>query len=522
MVLRDWLDELEYELVQGSLDAEVEEVIYDSRRAAPGCVFVCIAGTRVDSHKFIPQVLEAGVRVIVAERDIEEELSAAGLSEEERSKAVVLRVKDGRRALALLSAARFGYPARRLILIGVTGTKGKTTTAHMIRAILEASGRKTGLIGTTGIVIGDETIPTQNTTPESYTLHQAFAQMADAGCAYAVMEVSSQSMKMHRVDGLYFDIGLFTNISPDHIGPDEHENFEEYLYYKSSLLSRCRTGLVNRGDEHFHDIIKNASCQLFTYQMPGAEAEQGGKADPAGEAAAEERPDFTAAQLHFVSEPGFVGTEFQVNGRRNFKVRLGIPGLFNVENALAAIGTASLLGIDTEAVCRSLEHMRVNGRMEIVHKSHRMTVLVDYAHNAVSMESLLKTLRLYRPKRLICVFGCGGNRSKDRRYSMGAIGGRMADLCILTADNSRYERVEDILEDIRGSVEKAGGNYILIPDRREAIAYSIRHAQEGDMIAVIGKGHEDYQEINGVRTHFLDREVIEETIEELRKEGMEC
>ena len=447
MIFRDWLKELDYTLLQGSVDVETEDVIYDSRKAAPGKVFVAMKGIRADGHSFIPQVLKAGVTVLVTERPVEEELKASGLSGEELNKITVVMVEEGRHALALLSAARFGHPTKKLVMIGVTGTKGKTTTTHMIRAILQAAGKKVGMIGTTGTMIGDVVTPTLNTTPESYELHQAFSQMVEAGCEYAVMEVSSQGIKMHRTDGLYFDYGIFTNISPDHIGPGEHADFEEYLYYKTRLLN--------------------------------------------------------------------IGTEFHISGKYDMEVRLGIPGLFNVVNALAAVSVCSFLNLDKEKISHALEHIRVNGRMEIVYTSERCTVLVDYAHNAVSMESLLSTLRDYKPKRLVCVFGCGGNRSKDRRYSMGEIGGKLADLSIITADNSRYEKVEDIIADIRGSIEKTGGSFIEIPDRREAIRYSILQAQPGDMVAVIGKGHEDYQEINGVRHHFLDREVIEETVKEL-------
>lgn len=511
MVLKDWLEGLDYTLVQGSLDANVTEVVYDSRKAVSGAVFLCMAGTRVDSHGFVPEVLKAGVRVFVVERAIEAELKASGLPQEELARVTVIKTGDGRRALALLSAARFGYPARRMITIGVTGTKGKTTTTHMIKAILESAGEKVGMIGTNGVVIGDTVTPTMNTTPESWQLHQAFARMADAGCRYMIMEVSSQGVKMHRVDGITFDYGIFTNISPDHIGPDEHADFDEYLYYKSRILSMCRTGLVNRNDSHFDAVVKDASCRLYTYGVHG-EPDNGSGGEPRA-------ADFTASRIRYVSGPDFVGTEFDVKGKYEMEARLGIPGLFNVDNALAAIGVCSLLGISGDSIRRALEHIRVNGRMEIVHASARCTVIVDYAHNAVSMESLLSTLRMYRPRRLVVVFGCGGNRSRDRRYSMGEIGGRMADLSIVTADNSRFEKVEDIIADIRGSIEKTGGAFLEIPDRRAAIEYSITHAQPGDMIAVIGKGHEDYQEIDGVRHHFLDREVIEETVKKLGDEA---
>lgn len=481
-MLKDWLEGLTYTLLQGDLETEVGEVIYDSRKAAPGAVFVCMSGSKVDSHKFIPQVLQAGVRVLVTEHPVE-------VPED----VTVVQTENGREALALLSAARFGHPSRKLLMIGVTGTKGKTTTTHMIRKIMEMSGKKTGMIGTNGVYIGDEHFPTVNTTPESYTLHQYFAKMAEEGCGCCVMEVSSQAFKMHRVDGIVFDYSIFTNISPDHIGPDEHANFEEYLYYKKQIFRQSRHSLVNMDDEHAEEIIRDIPCDWAGFSL--------------------ERPaKYHAENIHYVSEPDFVGVEFDISGAHHIPVRVNIPGRFNVANALAAASLCIWAGVPEPMVQHALEHIKIDGRMEIVHTSERCCVIVDYAHNAVSMESLLATLRDYHPKRLVCVFGCGGNRSKDRRYSMGEIAGKMADFSIITADNSRFEKVEDIIADIRGSIEKTGGSFIEIPDRREAIAYSITHAQPGDMIAIIGKGHEDYQEIEGVRYPFLDRAVVEEVV----------
>lgn len=486
MIFRDWLQDLDFELIQGSLDIEVSDVVYDSRKAAPGAVFVCIQGTKRDSHEFIPQVAREGGCVFVVERETE---LPEGVT--------AIRVENGRRALALLSAARFGYPAGKMVTIGVTGTKGKTTTTHMIKTILEAAGKTVGMIGTTGAMIGNITYPTVNTTPESYQLHQYFGQMVEAGCNYMIMEVSSQGIKMHRTDGILFDYGIFTNISPDHIGPDEHADFEEYLSCKSQLLNLCKTGLVNRDDQHFSEIVKNASCKIFSYSL-------------------DQEADFMARGIHFVSEPEFVGLEFLVKGLYELDVKVSIPGRFNVANALAAVSICSFLELPEDKVCHGLEHLRINGRMEIVHSSERCTVIVDYAHNAVSMESLLKTLRDYHPKRLVAVFGCGGNRARDRRYSMGEIGGKLADLCIVTADNSRWEKVEDIIADIEVGLRKTDGKYNVVPDRREAIIRSIVECQPGDMIAVVGKGHEDYQEIEGVRHPFLDRAVVEEAVQLLK------
>lgn len=482
MIVRDWLEGLTFTLLQGSLDTEVDEVVYDSRKAAPGAVFVCMKGTRTDSHDFIPQVVEAGVTVFVVERPVE---VPAGIT--------VILVENGREALAVLSSARFDNPSKKLLMIGVTGTKGKTTTTHMIKTILETAGKKTGMIGTNGVYIGGQHYPTVNTTPESYDLHRYFAQMAKDGCECCVMEVSSQAFKMCRVTGIVFDYAIFTNISPDHIGPNEHADFEEYLSCKKQIFYQCRHGLVNMDDERAQEITDGIPCEWMGFGLePGA--------------------GYQAENIHYVSEPEFVGIEFDIRGVRQIPVRVNIPGKFNVYNALAAAAVTLWMGVPADRLQHALEHLRIDGRMEIVYTSKKCCVIVDYAHNAVSMESLLATLREYDPKRLVCVFGCGGNRSKDRRYTMGEIGGRLADFCIVTADNSRYERVEDIIADIRGSIEKTGGEFIEIPDRREAIAYSITHAQPGDMVAIIGKGHEDYQEIEGVRYPFLDRAVVEEVV----------
>lgn len=485
MKLKEWLAELKYELIQGNLLEEVDEVVYDSRKAAERTVFVCMRGANVDSHDFVPDVILRGAAVIVTEKEI----SAP-------ENVTVLKVENGRNALSLLSAARFGYPARKMVTIGVTGTKGKTTSTYMIKRILEAAGEKVGLIGTNGAVIGNEHYPTRNTTPESYILQKYFSEMVDAGCTYMVMEVSSQSYLMHRVDGIFFDFAAFLNISNDHIGPNEHANFEEYLYYKKQLLKNSGIALVNRDDEHFESMVEGSTARVKTFSL-------------------EQNADFMAGEIRYVREHDFVGLDFKVSGDFNIELRVNVPGRFNVYNALAAVGVCSYFDLPKQRIVHALERMKVDGRMEIAYKSNKLTVIVDYAHNAVSMESLLRTLRDYKPKRLVCVFGCGGNRAKERRYSMGEIGGKLADLSIITADNSRYERVEDILADIRTGLEKTDGIFVEIPDRRQAIEYSIAHAEQGDIVAIIGKGHEDYQEINGVRYPFLDRAVVEETVKEL-------
>ena len=479
------LQELKYTVIDGKPEGEISELVYDSRKVTKDCMFVCIKGAAYDSHNHTEEIARAGAKVIVAERPVK---VPEGVT--------LVLVEDSRYALSMLSAAYFDHPAQKLKVIGITGTKGKTTTTFMVKGILEHAGYKVGLIGTIETIIGDTHIPSSNTTPESYLVQEYFAKMVEAGCRYIVMEVSSQSYLMHRVDGLFFDYGIFLNISNDHIGPNEHASFEEYLYYKKQLLKNCRTALVNRDDPHFDAIVEGATAEILTFSL-------------------EQAADFTADDIHYVREHDFVGVEFQTHGRYEHDLRVGIPVKFNVDNALAAAGVCSFFDLPKEKVCHALEHIQVDGRMEIVYKSAKCTVIVDYAHNAVSMESLLLTLRDYKPKRLVCVFGCGGNRARDRRYSMGEIGGKLADLSIITADNSRFEKVGDILADIKVGLAKTDGKYVEIPDRREAIEYSLSHAEDGDIIAIIGKGHEDYQEIEGVRYHFLDREVVQETVKKL-------
>jgi UDP-N-acetylmuramoyl-L-alanyl-D-glutamate--2,6-diaminopimelate ligase len=320
--------------------------------------------------------------------------------------------------------------------------------------------------------------------------------MVESGCDCCVMEVSSQALMLHRVGGILFDFGLFTNISPDHVGPNEHGSFEEYLYYKSRLFTVCKTGVINRLTDHYEEIVKDSTCRLVTYAL-------------------ESDADIYGDAIHYASDHEFVGIEFDVHGLLSGRVRVGMPGKFNADNALAALAVCEQVLGSGNVPLDALKNVRVDGRMEIAYVSKKCSVIVDYAHNAVSMESLLHTLRDYNPKRLVCVFGCGGNRAKERRYSMGEIGGKLADFCILTADNPRFEKNEDIIKDIETGMAKTDGKYIVIPDRREAIRYAVQNAEEGDMIAVIGKGHEDYQEIEGVRHHFLDREVVEEVTREL-------
>ncbi len=388
-----------------------------------------------------------------------------------------------------MSAAYFDYPAKKMITVGITGTKGKSTTEHMVRDIIEKSGKICGIIGTVGAFMNGRSGPTEHTTPESYELQKLFAMMVEEGCEYMVMEVSSQGIKMDRVAGIEFDYGVFTNISPDHIGPGEHENFEEYLSCKAELFRRCKTGIINRDDEHYDDIVKHATCPIVTFGTS-------------------EEADMRACDIRHVSKGGELSMEFHAEGALEGEIVVGLPGRFNIYNALCAACTGVALGMPKEVILHALEHVKVQGRVEVMPVSEDFSVLIDFAHNGVSSESVLSTLREYNPHRIVSIFGCGGNRSKVRRYEMGEVIGRMSELAIITSDNPRRENVMDIIEDIKVGMAKSDGTYVVIPDREEAVAYALEHAEKGDMIILLGKGHEEYQEINGVKYHYSDREAI--------------
>ena len=484
---RELLKDLEYEVVSGSVDVNVNELIYNTKMVSKECMFVCIRGAVFDSHDAAAEAAAGGAVVIVAERPVE---VPEGIC--------VVRVKDTRYALALISAAYFGYPARKLKTIGITGTKGKTTTTFLIRSILEHAGIRTGLIGTIETIIGDRHIPASNTTPESYTIQQYFAAMVEAGCQVAVMEVSSQGLKLHRTAGIQFDIGIFTNLAPDHIGPNEHESFEEYLECKSRLFRQCRVGIVNIDDAHCQQILEGHTCQVETYGFS-------------------EKADLRASDVKLVNRPGFLGVAYRVSGFTDMDVEIDMPGRFSVYNSLVAIAVCRHFDIRKEDVLAALEAAQTKGRIEKVKVSDDFTLLIDYAHNAMSLESLLTTLKEYHPKRLVCLFGCGGNRSRLRRFEMGEVSGRLADLTVITSDNPRFEEPQAIIDDIRTGIEKTDGKYVEIIDRKEAIRYVIAHGQPGDVIVLAGKGHEDYQEIKGVKYPMDERVLIQEVLEELGK-----
>lgn len=469
---------------QGDQEQEVTELVYDSRKVVPGAMFVCISGVNCDGHAFAQEAAQKGANVLITEKKI---VPVDGVT--------VVQVENTREALAYLSAAFFGYPAKQLKIIGITGTKGKTTTTYMVRQMLEQAGIQTGLIGTIETIIGKEHIQANNTTPESYLIQQSFRKMVDAGCTCVVMEVSSQGLMLHRVTGILFDYGVFTNLEPDHIGPAEHKDFAEYLACKAKLFQQCRYGIFNLDDAHVKQIQQNSTCEVETFGLSN-------------------KADFYAEGVELLKEAGKLGVQYDLRGKLDCKVKLFLPGYFSVYNSLVAIAICNHFGVKKEEMQRAIAHVMVKGRVEPVPVSEKFTVLIDYAHNAMSLESVLQTIRAYCPKRIVCLFGCGGNRAKQRRFEMGEISSRLADVTVVTSDNPRREEPEKIIEDILVGVKKGNGKYIAIQDRKEAIRYCLLHAKEGDVILLAGKGHETYQEICGIKYPMDERVLIEEVCQE--------
>lgn len=482
MKLADLLKKLKYTCVKGTTDVDITTVAYDSRRVERGSLFICIKGAVADGHRFAEAAVNKGASALVVEDDVTVPENVT-----------VIRVEDSRYALACISAEYFGNPADKLKVIGITGTKGKTTTTYLVKSILDSAGHKCGLVGTIETIIGDKVIKASNTTPESYVLQNYFKQMVDCGCDCVVMEVSSQGLMLHRTAGFTFEIGIFTNIEPDHIGPHEHKDFNDYLHCKSLLFKQCRHGIVNIDDKHADYIINNASCDIVTYGFS-------------------EKADFRAANTKLVSGKGYLGIDYDLQGKENMRVEIDLPGKFSVYNSLTAIAICSYFGIDSNTICDALKDAKVKGRIEMIKVSDDFTLMIDYAHNAMSLESLLTTLREYNPTRLVCLFGCGGDRSRDRRFSMGEVSGKLADLSVITSDNPRTEEPLAIIDDILVGIKKTTGKYTVIPDRRKAIEWVIHNGQPGDIIVLAGKGHEDYQEINGVKHHLDEREVIAQVL----------
>lgn len=463
---------------------EIRDIVYDSRKAKPGTIFVAMRGASHDGHESCMDAYERGCRDFVVEHRVPLP-----------NDAITYLVADSRRALSVMSRSLFELDPKTESQLGathciaVTGTKGKTSTCMILKSIFEAAGRKVGYIGTLGVMYDGKTIETPNTTPESYEIFRYLREMRLSGCEYVLIEASSQGVKMHRTADLFFDLGIFTNLSPDHIGPGEHESFEEYLACKRELFFQCALSIGNIDDEYYDQVVANRFGRL-TFGM----AE---KADYRAE-----NPQFT------ISADGF-STVFTCRERgKRHELFLTLPGLFSVYNALGAVAAARNFGVSYETIQAGLAAVKVKGRTEIVPGTGDVRVLLDYAHNELSVKSLFDMLLLYKPKRLIAVFGCGGNRSKLRRYAMGEIICEMADFSVITSDNPRDEEVNDIIEDIKQGAGENIKKAVVVPDRKEAIEYALSLAGSGDIVAIVGKGDQDYEEIKGVRHPFDERRIV--------------
>ncbi|HJC12113.1 MAG TPA: UDP-N-acetylmuramoyl-L-alanyl-D-glutamate--2,6-diaminopimelate ligase [Candidatus Agathobaculum intestinigallinarum] len=453
-------------------DTEINEVRYDSRAVRPGDLFVAIRGYATDGHQYIGKALEQGAAAIVCEE------APAGVP------AVV--VENARRALAEIAANRFGHPADSMTMLGVTGTNGKTTTTYLVKHMLEDAGHKVGLIGTNQNLIGDEVVETERTTPESYELHALFARMRDAGCTHVIMEVSSHSLVLDRVHGIHFAVGAFTNLTQDHL--DFHKTMEEYRKAKALLFTISDKGVINLDDPAAGAMLADAKCPCLTFSCE------------------KDAADLTAKNLKMHAD----GVEFVAATKGDLaRVKLPIPGHFSAENALTALGIVLQLSMPLADAAKSLATATgVKGRVEVVPTDTDYTVLIDYAHSPDGVENVLRAVRGFARGRVVALFGCGGDRDRTKRPKMGKIAADLADFCIVTSDNPRTEDPKAIIDDILEGMKGTKTPMQVIVDRPEAIHWALAHAKKDDIIVLMGKGHETYQEVNHVKHHMDEREIV--------------
>lgn len=491
MELKKILVGLEGIKAKGNLDLDVKGIESNSKNIKEGYMFVAIKGFSTDGHEFVEKAIQNGAIAVMVQEGCD--LKLLNIPDN----ITIIMLPDTRRGLAIASSNFYGDPTSKLKLIGVTGTKGKTTTTFMIKEILERAGKKVGLIGTIATYINGKKIKdSDRTTPESLELQQTFRQMVDSGVEVAVMEVSSQSLKLHRVDGCHFDIVLFTNFSEDHISPKEHPTMEDYFNSKLKLFEMCKVGIINADDLHAAKIPK-----LF----PNSDITTYGIDNYANVLA----KDITITNSY---------VDFKVKiVDRNERIKTGIPGRFSVYNSLAAICVAQKFGINSDIIKEALLEVRVPGRSELVDNELGLTIMIDYAHSPESLQNILQATKSYTRGRVISVFGCGGDRDSGKRPIMGEISGKIADYTIITSDNPRTEDPQKIVDQIEEGIKKTKGKYEVVVDRIEAIEHAIKMANPKDIIILAGKGHEPYQEINGVKHPFDERIIVKDIIEKMKK-----
>ena len=500
MLLSEILKELDSRVITGDPACEVTSVEFDSRNVTEGSVFVCIIGFNSDGHSYIEGALDKGARCIVVDSERE------GFGEEELAAmtsgtgCTVVEVKDTKKALAVIASSFYGHPEKQMDIYGITGTKGKTTSTFMLRSILETAGKKAGLIGTVCNIIGGEKITAAHTTPESSNIFKMMGSLRDKNISNLVMEVSSQGLKLDRVYGFGYKAAAFTNLFEDHIGENEHPDMADYFNCKLKIFDRCETAVVNLDCAQAADVIAYASpkCRVLTYGM-------------------NENADFRASDIKLERRGHVTGTKFTLTGKYlSGEFFVALPGKFNVSNALCAIAMAYCAGCDEDSMISSLASISVPGRMQPVENNLGLNILVDYAHNAAALESAIKTLKEYTEGRVITVFGCGGNRSTERRFLMGEVSGNLSDYTVITSDNPRKEEPMAIIDNIETGMKKTSGKYEIEPDRSTAIKLSIAMAKPGDTVLIAGKGHEDYQILGEKKIHFDDVEQAYKAVMEIQ------
>ena len=478
MKLKKLLYKIDYQLLQGNDMVDVSNLSYEFNKKLDNFVFVAIVGNNIDGHDYIDDAINNGARVVIVSKkiDISNDIT-------------IIKVDDTNKILCRLSMNYFDNPHEKIKTIAITGTKGKTTTSFMIKNIIEKAGYDCAIIGTIGIYIKDKYYESKNTTPISYDILKYIDEMVKAKVEYVVIEVSSQALKYNRVNGILFDYGIFTNLTSDHISKYEHTDMDDYVNSKKMLFRQCKYGIFNMDDSYYNKMIKDATCKIYTYGYDSKSMLRGCKLD-------------------LYNEDNDYGINIMLDGVVKDKFKISVPGKFSSYNAMAAIMTCYLLGIDIPYMKNGLCNFSVTGRCESININDNCILFIDYAHNGDSTKSILSAIKEYNPKRIVTIFGCGGNRSKYRRYEMGEAVFMHSDMCIITEDNNRFENFFDIVRDIISGVEDINCDCLIIPDRKDAIRYAINNFVSGDVIMLIGKGHENYKEVKGIRYPFDERKVI--------------
>ncbi len=483
MLLSKLVENMDLKLINAEKDVEIERIEYDSRRVKPGAIFSCVVGTFRDGHDYAEGAYKNGAAALIVERELPFPIPQ-------------IIAKNSRRAMAQLAAKLYGYPAKELRIIGVTGTNGKTTTTYMVKSVAEKCGLKVGLIGTIRNIIGDRVISTQRTTPESTELQEILRMMADERVDLVVMEVSSHSLDQERVYGLQFEVGGFTNLTQDHL--DYHKTFDNYLAAKKKLFERSAFAVVNADDPHSEKLLEGLDIPRMTY-------------------AVREPADIYANDIEICVRD----VEFDMTTPvGSAHIAVPIPGLFNVFNAMLAAGICVRLGFPIEKIAEGLADVSgVTGRMESLDTTgFPFSVILDFAHTPDGIINLLTSVREFAKGRVMTVFGCGGDRDHAKRPIMGEAAGRYSDFCVVTSDNPRTEDPMSIIGNVLDGVNKTAVEYVVIQNRREAIKYALTHARPDDVVVLAGKGHETYQEINNVKYPFDEKVVVAELLDEMRKQ----